>query len=102
MIFRENAPALEAALHRILCAIKLTRSTLARNFSVLGSPQYALGERQLKRLLGDYERLETQIPLVRTLALLHAATGLRPAEALGLKWEDAFWTKDQIHVRRGW
>jgi integrase len=37
-----------------------------------------------------------------TLALLHAATGLRPEETFGLKWEDADWAKDQIHVRRGW
>ena len=28
-----------------------------------------------------------------TLALLHAATGLRPEEAFGLQWEDVDWKK---------
>jgi integrase len=37
-----------------------------------------------------------------TLALLHAATGLRPEEAFGLKWEDVEWKKGHINIRRGW
>lgn len=37
-----------------------------------------------------------------TLALVHAATGLRPEEAFGLKWEDIDWQKGQIQIRRGW
>ena len=37
-----------------------------------------------------------------TLALLHAATGLRPEEAFGLKWQDIDWKKSQINIRRGW
>lgn len=37
-----------------------------------------------------------------TLALVHAATALRPEEAFGLKWEDVDWAKNRIHVRRGW
>jgi integrase len=37
-----------------------------------------------------------------TLALLHAATALRPEEAFGLKWTDIDWKKNQIDIRRGW
>jgi integrase len=37
-----------------------------------------------------------------TLALLHAATALRPEEAFGLKWLDIDWQKGQINIRRGW
>jgi integrase len=37
-----------------------------------------------------------------TLALLHAATGLRPEEAFGLQWWDIDWQKGQINIRRGW
>ena len=37
-----------------------------------------------------------------TLALLHAATALRPEESFGLKWEDLDWKRNLIHIRRGW
>lgn len=37
-----------------------------------------------------------------TLALLHAATAMRPEEAFGLKWSDIDWQKEQINIRRGW
>ena len=37
-----------------------------------------------------------------TLALLHAATALRPEEAFGLKWGDIDCSNGQIHIRRGW
>lgn len=37
-----------------------------------------------------------------TLALLHAATAMRPEEAFGLKWSDVDWQKGQISIRRGW
>jgi integrase len=36
------------------------------------------------------------------LALLHAATALRPEETFGLKWSDVDWGKGQINIRRGW
>jgi len=34
--------------------------------------------------------------------LLHGATGLRPEESFGLKWEDLDWHRNVIHIRRGW
>ena len=37
-----------------------------------------------------------------TLALLHAATALRPEESFGLKWQDIDWSRNQIQIRRGW
>ncbi len=50
----------------------------------------------LKELDSGSTRLEW------TLALLHAATGLRPEEAFGLKWQDLDWRNNQINIRRGW
>ena len=50
----------------------------------------------LNALDSDDTRLEW------TLALLHAATGLRPEETFGLKWLDIDWKKNQINIRRGW
>ena len=37
-----------------------------------------------------------------TLALLHAATALRPEESFGLKWMDIDWKRNMIRIRRGW
>jgi integrase len=37
-----------------------------------------------------------------TLALLHAATALRPEEAFGLQWGDVDWKNSQINIKRGW
>jgi integrase len=36
------------------------------------------------------------------MALLHAATALRPEEAFGLKWSDIAWNKGEILIQRGW
>ncbi len=55
---------------------------------------------QMIVILGELNAPETRLEW--TLALLHAATGLRPTEAFGLKWEDLDWEKGQINIRRGW
>ncbi len=36
------------------------------------------------------------------IALLHAATGLRPEEAFGLQWQDVDWRNGQINIQRAW
>ena len=38
----------------------------------------------------------------RMIALLHAATGLRPEEAFGLQWQDIDWKNGQINIQRAW
>ena len=51
-------------------------------------------------ILSEFDNPETRLEWM--LALLHAATALRPEEAFGLKWEDIDWRKGQIDIRRGW
>jgi integrase len=55
---------------------------------------------QMIVILNELDSPDTRLEW--TLALLHGATGLRPEEAFGLKWEDIDWDCEQIHVRRGW
>jgi len=55
---------------------------------------------QMIAILAELDTPETLLEW--TLALVHAATALRPEEAFGLKWMDIDWRKNQIHVRRAW
>jgi len=55
---------------------------------------------QMIVILNELNTPETRLEW--TLALLHAATALRPEEAFGLKWEDLAWKKGQINIRRAW
>jgi len=55
---------------------------------------------QMITILGELDTLETLLEW--TLALVHAATALRPEEAFGLKWMDIDWARNQIRVRRAW
>jgi integrase len=55
---------------------------------------------QMIIILNELDSVETRLEWA--LALLHAATGLRPEECFGLKWEDFDWGGDRIHIRRGW
>lgn len=55
---------------------------------------------QLIVILNELDSPGTRIEW--TLALLHAATALRPEESFGLKWEDLDWERNVIHLRRGW
>jgi integrase len=55
---------------------------------------------QMIVILSELDTPETRCEW--TLALLHAATALRPEESFGLKWEDLDWKRHVIHLRRGW
>jgi len=55
---------------------------------------------QMIVILNELDTPETQLEW--TVALLNAATGMRPEEAFGLKWSDIDWQKGQISIRRGW
>jgi len=51
-------------------------------------------------ILNEIDTPETRLEWMS--ALLHAATALRPEESFGLKWEDLDWSRNLIHIRRGW
>jgi integrase len=55
---------------------------------------------QMVIILNELDSADTRLEW--TLALLHAATALRPEEAFGLKWSDVDWRKGEINIRRGW
>lgn len=56
-----------------------------------------------EQMIVSLNELESpQTRLEWTLALLHAATALRPEETFGLKWVDIDWRNSQIHISRAW
>ena len=55
---------------------------------------------QMIVILNELDAPDTRLEWM--LALLHAATALRPEETFGLKWQDLDWQKAQINIRRGW
>lgn len=55
---------------------------------------------QMIVILRELDSADTRLEW--TLALLHAATALRPEETFGLKWRDIDWQKEQINLCRGW
>ena len=55
---------------------------------------------QMVVILNELDTPDTRLEW--TLALLHAATALRPEESFGLKWGDIDWRRSLIHIRRGW
>lgn len=73
---------------------------LARTESESEYEAVAVSPEQMITILAELDFLETRLEW--TLALLLAATALRPEEAFGLKWIDIGWSKDQINIRRGW
>lgn len=58
------------------------------------SPEQMIG------ILQGLDRPETRLEW--TLALVHAATALRPEECFALKWEDIDYDNNQILIRRAW
>ena len=73
---------------------------LARTESESDYEAVAVSPEQMIIILAELDSTETRLEW--TLALLHAATALRPEEAFGLKWLDFDWKKNQINIRRGW
>ena len=55
---------------------------------------------QMIAILAELDNPETKLEW--TLALVHAATALRPEECFALKWCDIDRANNQIHVRRAW
>jgi len=55
---------------------------------------------QMIVILNELDNPETRSEW--TLAIVHAATALRPEEAFGLKWMDIDWKNSQIHISRAW
>jgi len=51
-------------------------------------------------ILSELDKPTTRLEWM--LALLHAATALRPEETFGLRWSDVDWERGQINIRRGW
>jgi integrase len=55
---------------------------------------------QMIILLNELDHVDTRLEW--TLALVHAATALRPEEAFGLQWRDFDWANGHINICRGW
>jgi len=55
---------------------------------------------QMITILNELNVPETQCEWM--VALLHAATALRPEETFGLQWQDVDWKNGQINIQRAW
>lgn len=73
---------------------------LARSESGSSYEAVVVNTQQMIVILNELNTPETRLEW--TLALVHAATALRPEEAFGLKWSDCDWQNCQINIRRGW
>ena len=73
---------------------------LARSDSDSSYEAIVVSPQQVMIILNELDNTETRLEWM--LALLHAATALRPEEAFGLRWLDLDWQKGQIDIRRGW
>jgi integrase len=75
--------------------VRLSRCPVSTTYeAVVVSPE------QMILMLNELNNKETQFEW--TLALVHAATGMRPEEVFGLKWSDVDWVKGQININRAW
>ncbi len=73
---------------------------LARSESGSSYEAIVVTPEQMIVILAELAGPETQLEW--TLALLHAATALRPEETFGLKWSDVDWLNGQININRAW
>jgi len=74
--------------------------SLARSESDSSYDAVVVTPEQMIVILNELESPQTRLEW--TLALLHAATALRPEEAFGLKWVDIDWKNSQIQISRAW
>jgi integrase len=75
--------------------VRLSRCPVSSTYeAVVVSPE------QMILMLNELDTTETQFEW--TLALVHAATGMRPEEVFGLQWSDLNWEKGQIDINRAW
>ncbi len=73
---------------------------LARSESGTAYEAVVVSPEQMIIILNELDTADTRLEWI--LALLHAATALRPEEAFGLKWQDVDWLNGEIKIRRGW
>ena len=73
---------------------------LARTESGSSYEAAVVSPEQMIVILNELDSPDTRLEWM--LALLHAATALRPEETFGLKWQDIDWQKAQINIRRCW
>lgn len=73
---------------------------LARSESGSSYEAIVVDPEEMMVILRELDTPETRLEWM--LALLHAATALRPEEAFGLKWIDIDWKKSLINIGRGW
>src|SRR5215469_3274924 len=74
--------------------------SLARSESGSSYEAVIVTPEQMIVILNELDTPETRLEW--TLALVHAATALRPEEAFGLKWMEIDWKNSQIHISRCW
>jgi integrase len=60
----------------------------------------AVNPEQMIAILGELDKPGTRLEW--TLALVHAATALRPEECFALQWWDLGWANNRILIRRAW
>lgn len=73
---------------------------LARSESGSSYEAVVVTPEQMMVILYELDTADTRLEWM--LALLQAATALRPEEAFGLRWQNIDWRKAQINIRRGW
>lgn len=73
---------------------------MARAESGTGYEAVVVSPEQMIIILNELDTPDTRLEWI--LALVHAATALRPEEAFGLKWRDIDWLLGQIKIQRAW
>jgi integrase len=87
--------------HRLLSmGVDSIPTKTARCKTKSGYEAIAITAEQMIIILNELDTPTTR--MLWMLALLHAATALRPEECFGLKWSDVNWAKGLININRAW